>query len=197
MSPETALIVYIVIVTIMFSVWLVGIRFALGKISDNNLIQGEIEINAPAEALYKKIIEFFTSANGLGARIIESTRDYILFEGNTFNSCGLGKIEFIPRVNSVIVRYGINTSKKPGIMKVITYLVCFLYCGLFVFGVPVLIYFLVIKSPNPIIRFQAFQTLQMIHGVWPPFLLGNLNSRMKKYIQNTVENYLTNVRYTL
>lgn len=50
------------------------------------------------------------------------------------------------------------------------------------------IWFFVVSSPNPSVRWQVFQTLQLTHLIWPPFLLiwmyGSGQTHSNTYVSN-------------
>jgi hypothetical protein len=61
-------------------------------------------------------------------------------------------------------------------------------------GLPVLvivgglIWYFVLPSPNPAVQWQVFQTLQIAHALWPPFLILGLyragRRQSKTYFSN-------------
>lgn len=64
-------------------------------------------------------------------------------------------------------------------------------------GMPVLLvlgsvlWFTVVQSDNPIIRFQVFQTLHIGHALWPPFMFIGFYSMGRRHSKTFVSNLLT------
>lgn len=53
----------------------------------------------------------------------------------------------------------------------------------------------VIPNPNPAIRGQTFQMLQVVHFLWPPFLFGTLYRRGRNALREAFEVLLHNLPY--
>jgi len=53
----------------------------------------------------------------------------------------------------------------------------------------------VIPNPNPAIRGQSFQMLQVVHVLWPPFLLGTLYRMRRRTVQARFEVLVHNLPY--
>ena len=66
-------------------------------------------------------------------------------------------------------------------------------------GLPVLlivgcvVWFFVIQSDQPSIRWQVFQTLQIVHVLWPPFLIMWAYSRGQRQSKIFVENLISSI----
>ena len=56
------------------------------------------------------------------------------------------------------------------------------------------LWFLVVNNPNPTVRWQVFQTLQMVHFLWPPFLLVYIYRNGKVHANTYVSNMLRALR---
>ena len=222
MDASTARLVFAAVVTVMGLIWLLGIRFALSRLrrlrqgseedryggtrSAEAVFTGEITVQAPREALSKKVAEYLTTASasgfGITVRVTERTSERITFE----RVAGMHRKGVAPIDGGIItleqagggtrVRYGISLRRFASIMGTVTYLVCFLYGGLFVVGTPVLLWFLVVNNEDPQIRMQTIQTVQMVHGVWPPFLVGGLCSRLSRMARTSFETLLGNLQHT-
>jgi hypothetical protein len=57
-------------------------------------------------------------------------------------------------------------------------------------GVPAALWYLVAPSPTPAIRWQSVQVLQIVHVLWPPFLLYFLWKKQREMVVSTVSNLL-------
>ena len=53
------------------------------------------------------------------------------------------------------------------------------------------VWFTVIPSAQPAVRWQVLQTLQIVHGLWPPFLVLGLYSMGRRHAKTYVSNLLT------
>ena len=58
-------------------------------------------------------------------------------------------------------------------------------------GVGLLIWYLVVNSPNPIVRGQVLQTLQIAHALWPPFLFTFFVNGGRRRSKMMIENMIT------
>jgi hypothetical protein len=54
-----------------------------------------------------------------------------------------------------------------------------------------LIWFLVLPSPVDAVRWQVFQTFQIVHALWPPFLFIGLYSTGRRQSKTYFSNLLT------
>ena len=93
------------------------------------------------------------------------------------------------------VRYAVSMKRFARIMKVVTYVVCFVWGGLWVIGVPVALWLLVVHHANAKVRWQTIQAVQMVHGVWPPFLVGFLAGRLRRMTMRFFETFLSNLKH--
>ena len=223
MSAETAEILFFVITGVMGLVWLTATRFAFSRLRtrdryeeyedrrddeyDGEAIHGEVVVEGTREALSKKIAEQLAASSSVTGtfflKITECTKDRVAFE-RTRGAPGrhaqcafrFGVILLKSEGNQVRLRYVIPIQRFLRIMKLVTYLVCFVYGGIFVFGTPILIWHLVVQSDDPKLRWQVLQTLQMVHGVWPPFLIGSVTGRLKGATAAYFDTLLQNLAHT-
>jgi hypothetical protein len=54
----------------------------------------------------------------------------------------------------------------------------------------------VIPNPNPSVRGQAFQVVQVVHFLWPPFLFAALSRQPVRWISARVDALVTNLPYS-
>ena len=106
-----------------------------------------------------------------------------------------GLFRLRPEGGNVRVQYAVSTKHFSAIMKVVTYLVCFLWGSIWVIGVPVFIWLLVLHHEEENVRWQVIQTVQMVHGVWPPFLVGFLGGRLRRMTARFFETFLSNLQH--
>ena len=93
------------------------------------------------------------------------------------------------------VRYALSMKRFARTMRIVTYVVCFGYGGLVIVLVPLLLWMYVVRSEDENVRGQVFQTLQMVHGVWPPFLVGALAGKLRRAAAGFFDTLLANVAH--
>ena len=54
----------------------------------------------------------------------------------------------------------------------------------------------ILPNPNPSIRGQAFQMVQVVHFLWPPFLFGSLSRQPSRFVRARVEALVHNLPYS-
>jgi len=222
MTVQTAQVLFLAIAGAMFVVWAVATRFAFSRLYpsrregenydpaaelDPELVRGEVELTGDRETLSRKIAERLAAATGIAGasflRITSRTAERVAFEripGATTERAGpafvSGEVTLVPDGPRVRARYSLSLHRFARTMRLVTYLVCFVYGGLFVIGVPALVWLFVVHNEDERVRWQVFQTAQMIHGVWPPFLIGYLNDRLRRAAGAFLETLLSNLAHT-
>ncbi|MBN1417600.1 MAG: hypothetical protein JXP34_02425 [Planctomycetes bacterium] len=224
MSVETAELIFYPTAILLAIVWLAGVRFALASLRpprrreeerafspaaeiDPDAIEGDLVIEGEPEALARRLAsQLAGSFAGAGsavfpAKVTECTAERVTFErtpgggrSGLFSFDG-GIVTFHREGERIRVRYAVSLRRSRRLFRILAYLVCFLYGGLFVIGCPILIWTLVLPSEDPGVRAQVIQTLQMVHGVWPPFLIGFVASRVRKMTAAYFETLLANLPY--
>jgi hypothetical protein len=53
-----------------------------------------------------------------------------------------------------------------------------------------IVWLFVIPSPNPAVRWQVFQTLQIVHVLWPPFMFMRFYSMGRRHSKTLIENVI-------
>jgi hypothetical protein len=164
-------------------------------------VVGEAEVEGGPEAVSRKLAEQLAAATSPGGasvfRITERTPRRVTFrrapgQGPVFDE---GIVALEPRGGRVKIRYAVSLRRLTAILRIATYLVCFGYGGLFVVGAPALIWYLVVNSECEAVRWQVFQTFQMVHGVWPPFLMGALALRLRRTTARFFESLVANMEH--
>lgn len=222
MSTAACEIVFWAITAAMALIWLLATRFALSRLArlrrgsleepytDDALSEavftGETLLPGEREGLAQTIAErLAVAAMPAGTPpflVTERTVEKVAFEhlpgvrGRGPRVLDSGVITLRRAGGGTRIRYALSLRRFAGIMKTVTYLVCFAYGGLFVIGVPLLIWFLVVHSEDPQVRWQVIQTVQMLHGVWPPFLIGALSSRLTTTAIGRFRGMLENLAHT-
>jgi len=222
MSLDTANIIFFSAVIVFGFVWLIGVRFALARVRparrreeerafsrsasrDPEAIEGEVLLDGEPEDLARRLASHLVAGGagsaGLPVKIAECTAERVAFERVSGGGRrGLvvfdgGVVTLHGEGEKVRARYELNVRRSLGVLRLLAYLVCFLYGGLFVLGCPIIIWMFVLPHENPAVRMQVIQTFQMVHGVWPPFLIGSIASRVRKMTVAHFETLLANLRY--
>ena len=222
MAVETAEIVFFAIVGVMGLVWLIGVSFAYSRLKPKeksdydpapspedqaeaaDAVVGETMIEGDAETLSKKIAEQLVAATSMGGmaplEITERTPEVVAFKrsAGTGGQAAIfdeGLFRLKPDGGKVRVQYAVSTKRFARIMRIATHVVCFVWGGIFVIGVPIFLWLVVVHHENPDYRKQTLQAVQMIHGVWPPFLVGFLGGKLRRTTARFFETFITNLQH--
>ncbi|MHC5058389.1 MAG: hypothetical protein ACYTKD_27345 [Planctomycetota bacterium] len=220
MSVETAELVFFAITGVMVLVWLGGTAFAFSRLkprgrggydvapspgaAEADAVVGETTVEGEAEAVSKKIAEQLVATTSMGGmsplQITERTAELVAFKrsmgpGGPAAVFDEGLFRLRAEGGKVRVQYAVSVKRFARIMKAVTYLVCFLWGGIWVIGVPVFVWFLAVHHANKGMRMQTLQTFQMIHGVWPPFLVGFMGGRLRRMTAKFFETFLSNLQH--
>jgi hypothetical protein len=171
---------------------------ATGTVEGSRLI--ESDPNELARRITDRLAGAFSMGQNfqpVGLTIRESSPDRVVFErrgkGRGLVPWERGEFRLEREGAGTRVRYAASVGGVLRGLRIVTYLVCFLYGPLFVVGVPVILWIFVLHSEDPAVRNQTLQTLQMVHGVWPPFLMGFLLSRVRKQTAAFFDSFLENL----
>lgn len=203
-------VVFLSIAGVMLAIWAAGTRFAFRRLhtdvapldisspevlSDVDLIRGEAELAGDRETLSRKLAERLASSGEGVFKLVRRDAEGVAFEmlGPLGVSGEVALVQDGPRVRA---RYSLQMGRFNRLMGLIAKLVCFVYGGLFVVGVPALVWLLVVHNPDERIRWQVLQTFQMVHGVWPPFLVGHLVGRMRNAVVALLRTALSSLAFT-
>jgi hypothetical protein len=194
MSTETAQLVLAAILVIMTIVWLTalwflissyrsgitspaqdGDQFGMSEQVPQHWLQGHVEVEGTADSLMEKAAALLLKASS-GSLKVEKSRDGLSFERVGPRLPGLpekGILQFSTVAGGQTrIDYALETSVSQTLLRVAAIIQI---CGLLalVFG-GWAIYEFVATSPNLEIRFEVLQMIQVIHILWPPFLLAGL-----------------------
>lgn len=217
---ETAKELFFAIAAPMWAMWLFGTWFAFSRLraarapeiladdpEARDVLTGEAELTGDAEAISKKIAEQIVAATSMGGmsgvRITERTSERVAFQkikgvgGNAAMAFDSGLVTLDAQGDKVRVRYAVSQKRFARIMRIVTYLVCFLYGGAAVVVWPMIVWVYFVNSEDAAMRHQFFQIIQMIHGVWPPFLVGFLSGRLRRATSGFFETLLANLEHVV
>src|SRR5262249_29891763 len=203
MSSETAEVVLAIICTIAAIVWLTGLWFLLSSQragsaaslqTDDDFggseslpkdwARGRVEVEAPIQGLADKAAAALVKLSSGAISVSDKTQDRLSFQRVGPPLAGLperGEIQFSSLgSNRTQADYAIEQRGYLGL----------LWAGPIVKAVGLIalvaggwaIYEFCVPSPNPEVRAQSLQMLQIAHLFWPPFLLGGLY-RARRRIQ--------------
>lgn len=224
MDTETARTVFYAIATIGFIAWVVGLQFisvsyrserdaareamsqlGLDEPPSGRLLVGRAEVEGQPAALAAKAAASLAKSGQWTLsplKILEKTDDRVVFEGAGPNatgrlgwrSVGRGQLQFASiGPNRTAVSYAVEIGSGRWL------LVCggiFNALGLAALLLAsALMLTIVVPSPNPAVRAQAVQMVQVIHFLWPPFLFGGLYRSLRRSVRVGFEVFVHNLPY--
>ncbi|HEV3143553.1 MAG TPA: hypothetical protein VGZ47_06665 [Gemmataceae bacterium] len=213
MSSETAEIVLAIVCTIAAIVWLVALWFLVwcyrsavqpapieNELGENDpaskdWVRGTVEIEAPMQGLADKAAALFTKISSGSLSITEKTQDRLVFQRVGPAVAGLperGEIQFSALGgNRTQADYAMQVRGHHGLL---VGGVIFQTLGLIALvGGGWAMYEFCVPSPNPDVRGQSFQMIQIIHLLWPPFLFGGLYRARRRMQINQIWFLLRNL----
>jgi hypothetical protein len=182
-------------------------RFEIEDAAASGTIVGEAEVAGEPEALSAKLAGLL-AREGMGpfgpVKILACDRRELIFEsaGMTPGSSGpaqaagvrRGRFRLTPSGSRTRIEYAIEMPSGRillglGWLFVILGFVALVATCTLMFGY-------VLPSPNPNIRGQAIQTVQVVHFLWPPFLFGSLSRQPVRFVRARVEALVHNLPYS-
>lgn len=206
MSPETAWTVHLVVLGVGVLVWLIAARVHVGAFRLPDTAHPEIlgadETEVPAEpaAVREKIVEAFQASAGTVA--IEQADDRTV-AGRITVVTGKSSTRPIPfeivlsraargtRANWVVKR------DRAGVDGLRIASLCFLLVltPLAMITAAFLVQGHAIPSDDPDVRAQAWQTVQIVHLLWPPFLFTALRRMAVRNAMRAIGNVVSNAAF--
>jgi hypothetical protein len=153
-----------------------------------------------SKKIAEQLIASTSMAGASAIEITERTSEVVAFKRSTVGGRSAsvfdeGLFRLKADGDEVRVQYAVSMKRFAKIMKTVTYLVCFLYGGILVVGVPIAVWFLAVHHANAGTRWQTLQVIHMAHGIWPPFLVGFLASKLRRTTAQFFEVLLSNLRH--
>jgi hypothetical protein len=224
MDPETAKAVVIAIAAVGAVTWLAGLtvllratrerqaraqeaaeRFDVEHEAAPGMIFEEAEVDGRPEELSSKLAGLL-ARDGMGPlgplKIAGCDRHEVAFEaaGPTFSSTGYGTpgfrrgwVRFAPSGSRTRIDYAVE-APSGRVLLGIGWLVLILGLVALVVGLW-LEFTYVLPSPNPSIRTQAVQMVQVVHFLWPPFLFAYLARQPSMMLRSRLESLVHNLPY--
>lgn len=218
MTSETAQLVLAIITAVAFAVWLAGVQFvwrsaqkppstddevlsAVEGQFPGNWVHDSVEVPGdPASLAARATARLVQETSGLGTlKIVERADNRIRFEpaaAPVLNQPGVrrGELRF-QAVGGGRTRIDIFL-ELPSQRLLIGLAAGFLAGGLIALIAGCwLIYATVATAPDPGIRWQTLQMLQVVHFLWPPFLFGSLFRRMQREARSRFDAMTHNLPY--
>ncbi len=221
MDPQVSQTVFAAITAVATVVWLVGLQFLLtssrqGRAGPQQVpaeeagagegregwLSGSAEVDGDASTLASRAATILAKGAFGPVKILEKTDDRVRFErveaglgrqpaGHWFRR---GELRFAPLRSG---RTRVEWAAEPAGMRALLGLgAAFQAAGLLalvVGGWAVYTYFA--TSPDPALRGQTFQMLQVGHLLWPPFLFGALYRRGSRAAAAQLEALANNLPY--
>jgi hypothetical protein len=169
-------------------------------VDDPTLVAASEEIpGAPGEVSLRLASALASGAAGMPLRIIERTDSLVRFEPGVLGAAASIGGEFTLKSsgsgNSTRVDCRIDLeplARKLG--RIGLSIVIFVSIPAATV-LPAMLFLYVATSADPAVRWQSLQSLQMIHGLWPPFLFGMIFRRVRTAAAGTVKTVLSNVKH--
>jgi len=221
-DPETAQVLLLAITAVAVIVWLIGVQFLvasaragrpaprdeyaeadLSPSATTNQLTGSAEVEGQPGALAARVASVLAKGNLFGTiKIVEKTEDRIVFErlgpgvvnqpaSRWFHR---GVLRITPlRQGRSRVEWRVELTNMGWLLK---WGMLFQVLGVIAIVVGCwAIYTYVVSSPDPAVRWQALQMLQVSHFLWPPFLFGGLYRRGKREVAAQFEALANNLPY--
>ncbi len=215
MNPSTAELVLYGITAVSVLVWVEGLRFLTATIrrgrnnveqftlpeeqTPPNIVHGSAEVEGRAAELSQKAAALLAAKS---MRICQRTDELIEFEtpseylpGQTRALLTMqGQMRFTPLSDRTTrVDYALAVP-RPRILLILGFVFQTLGFLAIVSGFAV-IYFLVVPSPNPAVRWQTLQMIQVVHFLWPPFLFAGIYRKTASLIKGHFDTFICNLPF--
>jgi hypothetical protein len=213
----TPYLVLYAIAAIALVIWLFGLQFLLATGRRTNVetwaeedetgaelgdapVRGSAEVDGQPAQLAAKAAAHL-AGRGMAmlgpVKILEQTDQRVAFEaaphlGGRFVRHGV--IEFQERgPGRTQIDYTIMVPKRTGLLAA-AWIVQIAGLLALVIGFAVL-HLWVAPHPNPAVHWQSVQMLQVVHLLWPPFLLAGLYRRVQTQVRTTMDTLVHNLPY--
>ncbi|MHC4714888.1 MAG: hypothetical protein ACYTAN_16725 [Planctomycetota bacterium] len=185
MPPETAKIVVVAVASVGLLVWVLGVRTFLRLLERPNLEESTTQIKGKsAEEVRRTILQ---AALGPHCRIVEKSEDTVVVEPQWRVRIGF---KFEDAYGGANVTCITDLTRLNALHRIIMGVL--LTVALIVIGAMVAVMWaLVIPSGLPAIRWQAVQAIQIIHFLWPPFIVSWVHGRQRLAALGLASNLLT------
>lgn len=196
-------------------VWVFGLRFLTLAVREEkrgetdgpipnepapkNIVYGSAELEGAAAELSRRAAAILAEK---GVRITERTDERIVFGSTAGNTAGQplgwfafrGQIRFTPQTAATTRADYALTVPTLWFLPPLGYAFQALGLAAIIAGY-LLIRLYVVDSNDPAVRWQTIQMVQVVHFLWPPFLIGVLYRKPRQTIQSSFETFIHNLQY--
>jgi hypothetical protein len=205
-DTDTAKLLLLTITAVAAVVWMVGLEFLVrskrtgqndGFLPSESGLSGNVEVDGQADALATKAASILAKGTLGSLKITEKTASHVAFErlgpGNPW-WFRQGELRFSQEERGRCrVEWAVELPNRTWLLWLGG---LFQVLGLIaVVGGGWAIYTFVVSSPDPSIRWQTLQILQVSHFLWPPFLMGGLYRRGATDVAVQFESLANNLPY--
>ena len=211
---RSAFTAFAVIITVEIAVWLITLLIHRRVFRPDDpanpqvFARGELEIDAPIEDVWENTLATLRGGlQGVGSVLIKVADDSriageVSFSGSSRGPTGhspIGRgmrfdVEFEALGSRTLATYRIIGTSGGCLQSASALFVYFLIPAvLAVVGIVILTF--VVGSENPDTRYQVFQTFQIIHILWPPFLFMGLRGRVAGVVTKALRDVLSNAAF--
>jgi hypothetical protein len=176
-------------------------RFDVSRESAEGTIVGEAEVDGTSEELSVKLAKLL-ARDGLGplgpVKIVSCDRRELVFEMlgpiSGPSVARRGWFRLAPAAGKrTRIEYALETSSGR-VLLALGWSILFLGLAALIAGVW-LEFTYVVPSPDPNIRTQAVQMVQVVHLLWPPFLFAHVSRQPARMLRTQVESLVNNLPY--
>lgn len=208
MDPETARLIWLSLLGGGCVVWALGLRVTLRALggSSPEMVLGRVELDLPASDVRRHLVQGLAASPMLGARVTAADDDEVRATLRTVPPRARGNLPSEPEGVDLLCRLEGGRSHTtldwhldvtPLGRRLPQIGAGFLAAGLVALAVAAwAMPTFVLDHPEAAVRAQAVQTLQVIHFLWPPFLLAAVRRRIRANAVRLVEDHLNNLRFT-
>jgi hypothetical protein len=221
MTQQTAQMILYAIAVVAAVAWMAGLQFlvrsarigkaagtATGQFPDEmppeNLIFGHAEVEGRADRLSAKAASVLAgeSARFGYLKIVQRTDESLRFEAAAAAAPATpagqclrrGQLRFTPLgADRTRIDYGIEVSAGRGLLWGGAVFVALGLVALVVGCWAIQTW--VVPNPHPAVRGQTFQMFQVVHFLWPPFLLGGIYRVQRRAVRDGFDALIHNLPY--
>ena len=195
MEFATAAMLLDVITAVAAVVWFAGAVFVWRTARTmREPVNGELEVDAAPATLVRRAKSLL--ARGLdrsplsGITLLEAHPDAVVWEGGEGRMRHTGSLRVAATSGSERSRVAWQLETRTALVTVGHWLVAL--AGLAIIGLHQLLLHVVLAAEDPWVRPQVLQMLQVVHFLWPPFLLAGLARATRTRLVRDLERSLRN-----
>jgi hypothetical protein len=220
MNSDTASLIFVSIMATGVAVWLWSLiralrlglapghadRFTADGAPAWDTETGELAIRGERASLSKALVRSLRQPNvgmfGAQFRVTEQSSERLSLEKTGPLICNQPAGLYFSEAELSFVTIGdgkVRVSYRLGYARLVRLFRKISLCIIFGAGLPtilivgLILWFLVVRNENPTIRWQVFQTFQIVHVLWPPFLFMWLYSLGRRRSRIFMENLIASV----